>query len=90
MTAGCPAPRGPADPSATTRICSPADPDGVSAQIDLIGVPCLMIGEEPSSAPNGGSGAQAADWPVTRRESDFNLGVVPDLRFGAADRGRGG
>ncbi len=24
-----------------------ADPDGVSAQIDLIGVPWLMIGEEP-------------------------------------------
>jgi len=25
------------------------------AQIDLFGVPWLMIGEEPSSAPNGGS-----------------------------------
>jgi hypothetical protein len=37
-----------------------ADPDGVSAQIDLIGVPWLMIGEDPSSAPNGGSGAGRA------------------------------
>jgi hypothetical protein len=26
-----------------------------SAQIHLIGVPCVMIGEEPSAAPNGGS-----------------------------------
>jgi len=34
---------------------SHADPDDVSAQIDLIGVPSLMIGEEPSAAPNGGS-----------------------------------
>jgi hypothetical protein len=32
-----------------------ADPDDASAQIDLIGVPWLMIGEEPSAAPNGGS-----------------------------------
>ena len=32
-----------------------ADPDGVSAQIDLIGVPWLNIGFEPSAAPNGGS-----------------------------------
>jgi hypothetical protein len=31
-----------------------ADPDDVSAQIDLIGVPWLMIGEKPSAAPNGG------------------------------------
>jgi len=31
-----------------------ADPDGVSAQIDLIGVPWLNIGFEPSAAPNGG------------------------------------
>jgi hypothetical protein len=28
------------------------DPDDVSAQIDLIGLPWLMIGEEPSAAPN--------------------------------------
>ena len=28
--------------------------DDASAQIDLIGVPLLMIGEEPSAAPNGG------------------------------------
>ena len=34
-----------------------ADPDDVSAQIDLIGVPWLMIGEEPSAAPNDGSSA---------------------------------
>jgi hypothetical protein len=32
-----------------------ADPDDISAQIDLIGVPWLTIGEEPSAAPNGGS-----------------------------------
>jgi hypothetical protein len=32
-----------------------------AAQIDLIGVPWLMFGEDPSSAPNGGSRAQAAD-----------------------------
>jgi len=38
----------------TTRsICarSSADPDDVSAQVDLIGVPWLMIGEEPSGRP---------------------------------------
>jgi hypothetical protein len=29
-----------------------ADPDGVSAKIDPIGVPWLMIGEEPSAVPN--------------------------------------
>jgi len=34
---------------------SSADPDDASAQIDLIGVPWLMISEEPSAAPNGGS-----------------------------------
>jgi hypothetical protein len=34
---------------------SSADPDDVSAQIDLIGVPWLMIGEEPSAASIGGS-----------------------------------
>jgi hypothetical protein len=28
-----------------------ADPDDISAQIDLIGVPWLMTGEEPSAAP---------------------------------------
>jgi hypothetical protein len=31
-----------------------ADPDDASAQIDLLGVPWLMIGEEPSAASNGG------------------------------------
>jgi len=37
---------------------SSADPGGVSAQIDLIGVPLLNIGFEPSAAPNerGGDG----------------------------------
>jgi hypothetical protein len=29
-----------------------ADPDDASAQIDLLGVPWLMISEEPSAAPN--------------------------------------
>jgi hypothetical protein len=28
-----------------------ADPDDVNAQIDMIGVPWLMIGEDPSPAP---------------------------------------
>jgi hypothetical protein len=32
-----------------------ADPDDVSAQIDLLGVPRLMIGVELSAAPSGGS-----------------------------------
>jgi hypothetical protein len=32
-----------------------ANPDDVSAQIDLIGVAWLMIGEELSGAPNCGS-----------------------------------
>ena len=32
-----------------------ADPDDASAQIDLLGVPWLMISEEPSAAPNGGT-----------------------------------
>jgi hypothetical protein len=32
-----------------------ADPDDASAQIDLIRAPWLMIGEEPSAAPNGRS-----------------------------------
>ena len=31
------------------------DADDVSAQIDLIGVSWLMIGEEPSAAQNGGT-----------------------------------
>jgi hypothetical protein len=31
-----------------------ADPDDISAQMHLIGVPWLMIGEDPSAAPNGG------------------------------------
>jgi hypothetical protein len=35
-------------------IHSSADPDGASAQIDVIGVPWLMVGEEPSAAPNAG------------------------------------
>jgi hypothetical protein len=36
-----------------------ADPDGVSAQIDVIGMPWLIIGEESPAAPNGGSGVSA-------------------------------
>jgi hypothetical protein len=35
-----------------TDAPSSADPDGVSAQVDLINVPWLMIGEGPSAAPN--------------------------------------
>jgi hypothetical protein len=30
-----------------------------AAQIDLIGVPWLMFGEDPSSAPNGGNARRA-------------------------------
>jgi hypothetical protein len=30
------------------------DPDDASAQIDLIGVPWMIISREPSAAPNGG------------------------------------
>jgi hypothetical protein len=37
-----------------------ADPNDISEQIDLIGVPCLMIGYDPSAAPIGGS--RAAWW----------------------------
>jgi hypothetical protein len=37
-----------------TDAPSSADPDGVSAQVDLINVPWLMIGEEPSAAPTRG------------------------------------
>jgi hypothetical protein len=48
-----------------------ADPDGVSAQIDLIGVPWLNIGFEPSAAPNGGDACAAVagrrSHNVTRR-----------------------
>jgi len=29
-----------------------ADPDDASAQIDLIGVPWMIIGQKPSAAPN--------------------------------------
>jgi hypothetical protein len=36
------------------NIRSSADPDGISAQIDLIGVLGPMIGGKPSAAPNGG------------------------------------
>jgi hypothetical protein len=52
--------------------------DDVSAQIDLIGVPLLMISEEPSAAPNGGlargyhgrrvAGSAAIPFPFTTRE----------------------
>jgi hypothetical protein len=35
-------------------VLNSADPDDASAQIDLMGVPWLMISEEPSAAPNGG------------------------------------
>jgi hypothetical protein len=34
-----------------------ADPHDISAQIDLIGMPWLIIREDPSAAPIGGSGA---------------------------------
>jgi hypothetical protein len=34
------------------NLRSSADPDDISAQMDLIGVPKLMIGEEPPAAPN--------------------------------------
>jgi hypothetical protein len=34
------------------------DPDDASAQIDLIGVPWMIVSQEPSAVPNGGSGAR--------------------------------
>jgi hypothetical protein len=40
-----------------SRTRCPNDPHYMSAQIKPIGVPCPMIGEEPSAAPNGGSRA---------------------------------
>ena len=50
-----------------------ADPDDIGAQIDLIGLPWLMIGEDPSSAPNGGylrTGCGPA--PVTERDQTLD------------------
>jgi hypothetical protein len=58
------------------------DPDGVSAQIDLIGVPWLNIGFEPSAAPNGGDG-RGRQW-VAGTPCDRLVGVGPH------DRCRGG
>ncbi len=46
-----------------------ADPDDINSQINLIGVPWLMTGEEPSAIPNGGyllAGLGPA--PVTERD----------------------
>jgi hypothetical protein len=37
------------------------DPDDASAQIDLIGVPWMIISREPSAAPNGGSASILPD-----------------------------
>jgi hypothetical protein len=37
-----------------------ADPHDISAQIDLIGMPWLMIREDPSAAPIGGSASVLA------------------------------
>jgi hypothetical protein len=31
------------------------DPDDAGAQIDLIGVPWMIVSQEPSAVPNGGS-----------------------------------
>ena len=58
---------------ATSSIRLP-DPDGVSAQIDLIGVPWLNIGFEPSAAPNGGS-ARAYLADSSRRQRPTIMGV---------------
>jgi hypothetical protein len=56
-----------------------ADPDGVSAQIDLIGVPWLNIGFEPSAAPNGGSARGYQDFfgPLATRQSRLRHGRGP-------------
>jgi hypothetical protein len=35
-------------------MLSSPDSDDIGAQIDLVGVPWLIIGYEPSAAPNGG------------------------------------
>jgi hypothetical protein len=48
-----------------------ADPDHISAQTDLISVPQLIIGEEPSGAPNGGSSARPTQTASQR--------VTPDV-----------
>jgi len=37
------------------------DPDDASAQIDLIGVPWMIVSQEPSAVPNGGSRVPASD-----------------------------
>ncbi len=61
---------------------SSADPDGVSAQIDLIGVPWLNIGFEPSAAPNGGNArAGQVEEPITQCEKLFSVAcrVLPLL-----------
>jgi hypothetical protein len=47
------------------RLCSEVlahrpDPDDASAQTDLIGVPWMIISQEPSAVPNGGSRTAAA------------------------------
>jgi hypothetical protein len=65
-----------------TRAHRHADPDDIGAQIDLIGLPWLMIGADPSSAPNGGSRAvrQSHSVPLIRPaqagQADAQLGAV--------------
>ena len=55
-----------------TRLCwasarTSADPDDVSAQTELIGVPWPMVGEEPLTAQNGY--VRALPWTVVMRSN---------------------
>jgi hypothetical protein len=60
-----------------SHVRSSADPEEVSAQIDLIGVPRPLIGFETSAAQIGGSRAQAADHQVTQRDAHFKHAGTP-------------
>jgi hypothetical protein len=60
------------------KVLHSADPDDVSAQIDLFGVPLLMVGGEPSAAPNGGYFAVQAPRPL--QNGSMGSGRLPSLR----------
>jgi hypothetical protein len=75
------------------NVRSSADPDGVSAQIDLIGVPWLNIGFGPSAAQRGGYRARAADQPGHPAEGGVHTARTPsrarsgDTRYRPGGRG---
>jgi hypothetical protein len=60
-----------------------ADPDDIGAQIDLIGVPWLMIGEDASSAPNAYSRVTGA--PRLRRRGLLYRVRLHDSPFATAE-----